>query len=1154
MLYHLILTFAGGCPLCCRHKFPQINPLLLAQGENIGENRSILRRLVTELLDRLESSMPHVPLPLRSIFSRLQSKMERRHNTATSIAGVGRCWLLQLVGVCLTCPEKIPQFGATELSSAVRRGLLLLSKLLQELLSFKPAREDYMQKMDSFLKSKTGQVKRLLLSVSAKSKSTTAIETYFAFKQQPVELTALEILGPWGNGSNTLGVCGSSVHHLVQTFQLHHAEIVELLPTQILCDQFTKELIKFTTHQKRAGNQSKGSASECFLSARTIDLSALIANPRESLHLEAPLNVCYPHTSIRRGAVAVPKWHTICPAYAPVEYTDASVANCDPDILSTTFQEVLMFNLVDNHSNVDRRSHLGTYKVLQGVPRNPIERTGITGRGSLTLWGPNHRADPVVTRWQRDQAAGTVVTKDGCPVLEVLLVSSPETHVFSLPTGAVNTGALLPEMLTHVFGAACTTSNLNEGTRRRTTTARSYDSTFTERVRIFNDKDAKPIAAHATKSHCLGSETVPATIKDLFSSGKCLFKGYEQSLFNTDNAWIETSIVNYHDNGTAFETHSIGLSEAYTKLGGQLCWMPVDEALNLNAKHREVIVQVVEERGAHFVDKLSPIIKGLITAIESKGLRTEGLYRLSGLQSNVKQLKAEALAGTVGDFSHITDVHELTGALKMILREMPIPLLTFVLYRMCLAVGNSMREDHMEELLLAMPRTNWNILLPLLHHLQRVAGFASMNRMSIDNVAIVFGPTMMRSPDGLSGDLQDYKLQCQVAKAMMKLSAETLDAIACKRGEPGYTTPRLSHASFSIYSNSEGQQQQDQQQQEAKDALVSNQKNTSTFRKMNGSGSDEIMVVEDQKIKLNLLELELETDSVVDSVDFDEENEQQLPANLMEEDCVVGDCTNCESSQVIGKYSEEDCEFFCSTCWACYEHDGEEPKEEPGKVLQLTASDDLTQDESLVLATISEVDEMIANDSKDVSAEDGLPVDDPRMGDEEEKEEETLFDADGLPVCSGTDQLEWEERAPHKVRPGLDSLSQAEVMLIASPLCKRKADVRKLSKVAAKHLQRREGFAFRFVGKSWRKIFVVVQGTMLKVYKKKTSSDAEYTNLTEDILQFRVSGRELFLGGSGLKKGGCSQHFLFGSKAEALEWGRVLKNVARCLTALGTEA
>ena len=31
--------------------------------------------------------------------------------------------------------------------------------------------------------------------------------------------------------------------------------------------------------------------------------------------------------------------------------------------------------------------------------RNPVGRTGMVGRGLLGRWGPNHAADPIVTRY-----------------------------------------------------------------------------------------------------------------------------------------------------------------------------------------------------------------------------------------------------------------------------------------------------------------------------------------------------------------------------------------------------------------------------------------------------------------------------------------------------------------------------------------------------------------------------------------------------------------------------------------------------------------------------------------------------------------------------------------------------------------------------------
>lgn len=47
------------------------------------------------------------------------------------------------------------------------------------------------------------------------------------------------------------------------------------------------------------------------------------------------------------------------------------------------------FNSFDDLNGLDRRSCLGDYAVHDGLPLNPLGRTGMVGRGSLLYWGPN---------------------------------------------------------------------------------------------------------------------------------------------------------------------------------------------------------------------------------------------------------------------------------------------------------------------------------------------------------------------------------------------------------------------------------------------------------------------------------------------------------------------------------------------------------------------------------------------------------------------------------------------------------------------------------------------------------------------------------------------------------------------------------------------
>ena len=49
----------------------------------------------------------------------------------------------------------------------------------------------------------------------------------------------------------------------------------------------------------------------------------------------------------------------------------------------------------------------------EGAPLNPRGRTGMKGRGLLGKWGPNHAADPIVTRYNPDTELLEVVEAAG---------------------------------------------------------------------------------------------------------------------------------------------------------------------------------------------------------------------------------------------------------------------------------------------------------------------------------------------------------------------------------------------------------------------------------------------------------------------------------------------------------------------------------------------------------------------------------------------------------------------------------------------------------------------------------------------------------------------------------------------------------------------
>ena len=81
--------------------------------------------------------------------------------------------------------------------------------------------------------------------------------------------------------------------------------------------------------------------------------------------------------------------------YCPVEYTAPSVLARPPwaDVEGATIE----FNCVAG--GVNRVSNTGQYALNSaGLPMNPKGRTGMSGRGLLGRFGPNHAGDSIVTR------------------------------------------------------------------------------------------------------------------------------------------------------------------------------------------------------------------------------------------------------------------------------------------------------------------------------------------------------------------------------------------------------------------------------------------------------------------------------------------------------------------------------------------------------------------------------------------------------------------------------------------------------------------------------------------------------------------------------------------------------------------------------------
>jgi len=251
-------------------------------------------------------------------------------------------------------------------------------------------------------------------------------------------------------------------------------------------------------------------------------------------------------------------WEVSWPAYEPNEWTHPVVLG-DPDQGKPPPE----WADVPDAADVDfsKRKSLEQPIVCTpiGRPLNPRGRTGISGRGLLGKWGPNHAADPIVLR-RKPPAEGQ--HSDNLPdpdakspslggVFQMVAILRSDVGKWAIPGGMVDEGELVTETL-----------------RRE----------FSEEAGSHEDPLVK--------------EALEDQLDEIFKDGgRKIYEGYVDDPRNTDNAWLETTACLFFvDAAAATKLQLQGGSDA---LHAQ--WLDVDDELldprndSLYADHRHFI-------------------------------------------------------------------------------------------------------------------------------------------------------------------------------------------------------------------------------------------------------------------------------------------------------------------------------------------------------------------------------------------------------------------------------------------------------------------------------------------------------------------------------------------------------------------------------------
>uniref|UniRef100_A0A8C6Q443 Rho GTPase activating protein 10 n=1 Tax=Nothobranchius furzeri TaxID=105023 RepID=A0A8C6Q443_NOTFU len=173
-----------------------------------------------------------------------------------------------------------------------------------------------------------------------------------------------------------------------------------------------------------------------------------------------------------------------------------------------------------------------------------------------------------------------------------------------------------------------------------------------------------------------------------------------------------------------------------------------------------------KERGidAQLDDVGLNFMKYSISAIESRGINDQGLYRVGGVSSKVQKLLSLMIDEKSNEVDLSTsedwDIKTITSALKLYLRYTHTHTLHgHYLFFFIFSVHCLVHK---------LPERNRQVLGLLMKHLANVAAHSKANLMTVANLGVVFGPTLMRPQEETVAAIMDLKFQNIVVEILIE--------------------------------------------------------------------------------------------------------------------------------------------------------------------------------------------------------------------------------------------------------------------------------------------------------------------------------------------------------------------------------------------------
>ena len=240
-------------------------------------------------------------------------------------------------------------------------------------------------------------------------------------------------------------------------------------------------------------------------------------------------------------------WRLPYAEYVPTAYTASVVIDNDSTVKQGGWADPANPTVIalETWNTGPRASYEGDYVFDKfNRPLNPRGRTGMCERGLLGKWGPNHAADPIITRYDPDRPYQ----------MQMVAILRRDIHQWAIPGGMVDMGE-------------CVSVTVKRE--------------FTEEAGAIEDPEKKELFTKLTN--------------DLFNNGELVSRGYVDDPRNTDNAWMESAVFHFHctaELGKLLPLHAGDDAAA-------VMWLDIDPSnakfANLYASHRDFVMAAVEQ-------------------------------------------------------------------------------------------------------------------------------------------------------------------------------------------------------------------------------------------------------------------------------------------------------------------------------------------------------------------------------------------------------------------------------------------------------------------------------------------------------------------------------------------------------------------------------